>query len=836
MLEKFSEKTQSGRELFGILWETAEGSAREAIANILRKTGGRILGLKEKTQRGAYLAGEAVDRISHDPSIEGGAVELGRSIAQRLHLIGPAVSHRIPRLIDDFDDNADLVRAHLKTLKAPTNARQPFSNQISNVAISCFHDEIPAERLIEFFESNEVLSLLVKNQIELAHRRFSPADITAAVIEALDSMGEKFISASSVIMKKEVDTETEQGIKQDIEKFSKGYSPGDPERTIGRCIEELIEKYPDYRVEKWILENVIIFVNIVRNRISEKCDAIEEKDRHRHIANVVYGIYEREGRTDPARFIRIFIRTFLKMEKGGILYINLEKLGEVADQRLARIQSKQFSLEQLKAIMISACVEEASKMPISCKKIVIEDSNGVIREEDFSDKEELMDAIRKCVSDNTPILSPLVHPENLLIDPESCSPEIERNYMEWFSGKKKERVFYYRAYMRQIFTKRSKERKRKERFSVIERRVSEILANVNNYLDYMAEKLEYPTIMLSEKVRGINDFRQLAKIAYDEDQRYSKIDRFEARRKIELAKFLYKCQTTDNLVYRNHAAREIQAKLEAQHLGNLQVDRESPLREIKYFDMPPVEDAEDVLEGAAVIHDFTRDDEQGELSERKKILKLIPANFNGHRCWLLPPVEEEEAGKSREYIGKKKFFGMLTKVIHDNVQPDEITDLNRMTFVVDDINQMLALHENIERYYSSFGRALKVENKYGTLIDVKSLNIRGNDTSSENYKALRYVATIEIPDATGKNDVGTNLEIRILLTEDCVSERSVHAKTSHQKYDYKRSRRVAERLIPKEIYGEIFYEEHEEHILPLSVFRQQKLKGSKTISKIYQSS
>lgn len=773
------------------------------------------------------IAAQLRDRID-DTAWEG-----FRDLLVRNRIINRLNLRRLPSLLEDEEEDISFKRDSIIALNSRISAALSFYDQLEVIGKSSFSRGVPAEKLIEFLESGQVLEMLVQNAVDFKHARFSADNIAAAVLTGIDSIARKLRTRIEKISKKPITRDEDLQIRSEIERFAAVYHPTHQTYTIANFIRELMEKYSDFQIEEWLKKNINVFVNIVRNRMSEKYDESSNEDGSpRHIANIVHGIYEKKGRDHPDKFIRIYLHTFLTCDSengqqgsGRVVRLNLPALREFFEERIARVQSDGYSLEKLQEMVMDECEKYISENAPESRKTEIRDVDGTITPKEYENNKELRRELREYIQGNTRIITSVGDPTNLLVNPTSCSPEIARHFEAWIHEDELIIPEEYYLYLRKLFGRKS-EGGAEETDEMVEKRVEEILRNVDLYQESITDYLGIPSIMRSGLVRQANNFKDLVKIAYDSENEHSAIDRFEARRKIELAILINACEKTVHWQYRHHEAQEVKKTFEDPKADELKIDRNADLVGLKYIDLPPVDDE---IEGVAKIYE-DETELRGVVFEEcnKKCVRLVKAKFAGVDCYLLPPLEEEEkeGDDPKEYIGFKKLSNMVSKAIRGSLRPDRITDLIRMTYVVDDMDDLQDLQTHIETYYVSSGRALKRENRYNRLTNVRSFNVRPNPVKSENYRALRYVAYIRIPDISGTRDIDVPVEIRILLKEDCAKEKSLYDPMSHERYQRRRLRKVVERLAPREVYGDLFYKKVRKQILPLTATEETVLKDT----------
>lgn len=738
-----------------------------------------------------------------------GCLEFGRKV----RIFDKISTAKLPSLLDDEDEDHRFKADVVAELDSRIGVSSPFVDELEHITRNCFDRGIPPERLIEFLESQEILNMLIDEVLNLHHSRFRSNSLMALVSTAFDSAFHKLNDIAQRNRKLPVTPDIEDKLVQYLDYFRANYDPRDINHTVASFVRQLQEEFPEIDILSWLKKHKSILIEMLRGNKDG------DKEANRHIANIVREGYEGRGKQNPEQFIRLNVPLFLQydseadtsngdqqpaylnraMEKAGVskqafFTIDIAELQYVFDDILPRIQTKTLGMAHLQRKLIDIAVSEVRKRSNHTTVLIVKNGN----EHDIlqlQNTENLCLRVGDIIRENTIIISSHVDVVNLLADPENIPPEIRQNYLEWFDGAGNLRTGDYHKYLRRIFGVAPKsEEGVKETFDAVKKRAAKVLEQVNFYLDSIGEDMGFPSMVISETVRECNDYATLVKLA---NTAQTKEERFAARRKIELAILIYSCLQTPRMVYRDRDGEEIKRTLEIS--GDLRISEEStPLREVEFVE---TDDGQvylcDRLDGT-----ITTDVQTEEI----KAFELIPARFAGTNCFLLPtiPKTEETPIEQKEYLGKKTLYSMVTKLLHrDQMRAKDVTDLLRMTFVVDSIKDLELLREYIETHYISFGRTLRREDRYGDFIRVSTTHV-GSVAKSAEYRSLRYVVDVPVWDGQAEHVYFAPLEIRILLTEDAAKEKSENHHASHKNYEKRRLIKVMERLAPPEICPQLY--------------------------------
>lgn len=767
-------------------------------------------------------------------------MKFSRTVARDFRLIEKINIHGTPKLLSDDDLDNALKSDIIDNLDSRIGTAVPFMEEIETIARVCFDRGIPADRLVAFLESEDVLTFLVEEVLAYSHSRYRGSNIKAIVASVIDTVIYKLEHFAARKRKEPVNAVIAGELEDKIAYFKKTYDPKDKRCTVFNFIRRLKKAYPNYDVATWLKVNKSILVEMLRGRPEEQYDEETTNPRSRHVANMVDDVYEQRGQINPDQFIRLNLNKFFiyynpsDMDTPAFIRVHADTTGihkiskicvidirgivEFFDEIMPRIQSGGTTLIELRKKIIEACEERICTQMITHDKIIVRDSEGnykvwkVIDRDPFReaptgtdviDRMEFSDYVAREITASCQVISSHIDVGNLLVDPLRIPPEIRKHYEDWFTQEGDLRKGPYHQYLRGIFgqtkkqttgTKPERRRQQLEEFETIKRRVSEIFERVNEHLASVSDNLGIPPITLAD-IAAINDYAELVKIACTS----SNLTRcFCARRKIELAILTYTCMVTPRKVYQEHEAKEVKRVLEGTAQG------------IKTFPEEQVVTFLDYPDGD--VREIKGDDDPASRiqSVQRRKFRLIRAQVaNNINCHVLSVASEADGDEGEtnplEYIGKKSLNSMITRLLTgEDKRAKDITDLLRMTFVVESIEDLVSLQEHLENNYISFGRTLKIENRYGEFVRVQAFNVERSAAKSDRYRTLRYVIDIPIQDEAGKRVYAVPMEIRILLREDLMKERSSFHEASHEKYEKRRLKIELKRIAPPEIFPEIY--------------------------------
>ncbi|MEK7085802.1 MAG: hypothetical protein AAB953_02200, partial [Patescibacteria group bacterium] len=537
-------------------------------------------------------------------------VKFGRTLARDFRLIEKINIHGTPKLLPDDDLDIALKSDIMDNLDSRIGIAVPFIEEIETIARVCFDRGIPADRLVAFLESEDVLTFLADEVLSYSHSRYRGSNVKAIIDSIVDTIICKLENFAARKKREPVDAVIAGELEDKIAYFKKTYDPKDKKHTVFNFIRRLQKAYPSHDVETWLKTNNNILVEMLRGRPEEQYDEETTNPHSRHVTNMVSDVYEQRGKINPDWFISLnlnkffiyydpsdvektpaFIRAHVaptEEHKGEkICVLDVQGIVAFFDEIMPRIQSDRTTLIALRGKIIEACDERLGRQMITHNKIIVRDSEGnykvwkVIDPDSFREAPTETDVIPRAefrnyvageITASCQVISSHIDVGNLLVDPLRIPSEIRKHYKNWFARGVDLRKGPYHQYLRGIFgqtkrptagTKRERQQQRIEEFETIKRRVSEIFEKVNEHLASVSTDLNIPPVTL-DNIAAVNDYAELVKIACTSNDPK---ECFCARRKIELAILTYTCMVTPRKVYQDHEAKEVKRVLESTAQG-----------------------------------------------------------------------------------------------------------------------------------------------------------------------------------------------------------------------------------------------------------------------------
>jgi hypothetical protein len=824
------------------MYHKEEAPERKGTPNMLDQADIRISqaavagleGLKDFLEDRTDAVRDFTARVLSDKSPKGPldslvfkAVQAGKEMGRDFRAIDKVDRYHTPKLLDDVEADLLLKSDIVSDLDSRIGINAPFIEEIERIGTTCFDRGIPAERLKAFLESDEVLDFLIREVLNREDSVYRGENIKALAASFIESMIGKLKKRVTRVQKTPVTDDVEDSIKGKIAYFGEEYDPHDKAQTIANFIKELEKTFSEYDVLGWLSEHRELLIALTRGNPAHA---------KRHVGTIIDEVYTKRGQINPDQFIKLHVDEFFqvydpsksedippfmvkslgidKKDLGGVIVIDLKKIEDFFDEIMEKLQNGGESLMQLRDKLVSICIERLKSNNGAIKKIIFA-KNGICSFEDFDSVSDAEERLTEEIVNNCRTVSSHVDVRNLLSDPAAIPPEIAKNYEEWFdeNGKLNTRAYY--SYIRSVFGQMVATRDddedealvfTSERFENIRERVTELFDHVMMYLGSISSQLGLPDIQVP-LVREMDDYSELVKICCTSKDPQ---ETFAARRKIELAFLVYSCLTTPRFVYQKYEAQAVKKVLERKGGVKLLDEEDIVLRFVDNKD--------------GTIEDISDEHPRAKDERNVKNIDLIPAIFAGVKCGLLPAN-----GTPGDYMSKKTINSMLTNLLNEeNKRAKDMTDILRMTFVVDSMEDLVKVQQHLETDYISFGRSIKREDRYAKTASREQVAVSGNASKSSDYKALRYVVDVIIPDENSENyekghvpTYAVPVEIRVLLREDIMKERSEFHPASHKKYEKKRSERIVPALAPKKVFPDHYVTEkpHKDDVFGKKVTR-----------------
>jgi hypothetical protein len=637
-------------------------------------------------------------------------------------------------------------------------------------------------------------------------------DATTGNLRAFKKKTEK--TTQEVVQKKEIDEETRKKLERKIKTFKDEYKPDDSYKFTD-FITALKNDFSEYDLTQWLEEKTPFFIEMLRGfRIEKGPDGTEMKKITgiQHIENMVKNAYEEKtkkhnsheefAKTNLGKFFHLInpeqmVTPWKEVRGKPCFMIDMDELNEFFEE-LKTLETKETGEGQLIAILIKICRDEISKQGDMKNGITIMIKKGNTAEiTTISNAEDINGKIAGIINQAIKVSSPHVNTQNLLVNPEGTPEKILREHETIFDkdGKIKQRE--YNALLRSIFEHREEDKPSGERMDAIKKRIVSLFKETNATLEYVLTSASVEMPKEVEDIFEINEYSELIKIATTEKDKRKK---YVARLKIEIAWLIYRCFYSPRFVFRKSDARNVKAKIQATE-DDIQIDNSREIRVVKFIDHsdgnPEILDEDKINE-----HTLPQDTETGEI-------RLIPAKFSGQSCYLLYSGDSLQEGgqkNQQEYISLKSLRSMvIKKIIDKQTNPEDITDMIRMTFVVNNMDELKQLKNNLEINHSQGGRLIKWEDTYTDTREHGMSNLRQNNNKSKKYKTL--TATSYVPIFGDDKIYVVKLEMRVLLLEDAVKERSNYNEIGHKAYEERRSIECAPTMTPIEIFPEKYSKE-----------------------------
>ena len=478
----------------------------------------------------------------------------------------------LPNLLDDIIDDFRLKTSILADLNTHVSIKLPLYENINRIGKFAFAYNVDADNLINFFRDPIIARLIIINTIEGSTK--DP-----------EAKGQQL---------KKVDRKLEIKLFENIKSFISLYNPGNTRYTISKFLEKLTEKYPKHNLREWFSNNVDTFVN----------DKIIASESQKIVPKVVYQSYLESGKKEPRKYIKQHLKYILNIEanlpiqkkkaneiintQASILTLDLNWLEDQFYEDLEKISSEEFSLLEIKEMLIELMKEKVAVFDSNIDIMVVRFNNiekTVI--DNISSNDQVIEELKQQIDSS---INPKFKNQGLLslkIAKRSIPPEIQNQYRRFFDKKttikgRRYSEHYYTQIksMFQVIKKVQNEQVEKESIKKIESLLSEIFIHVNKHIRKFHTSLEINDVAVFDEVENENNYAELVKIAAtNQNPRI----RYSAVLKLEMAKLIYNIRYNPRNVYQKHDARQVSVRL-LQEAGGIRIEKDAKLERFQFFD------------------------------------------------------------------------------------------------------------------------------------------------------------------------------------------------------------------------------------------------------------
>lgn len=765
----------------------------------------------------ATLQGEA--KNSTIPQTVANYLEETVEVLRDARLIDPIDPDPLPKLYDDKNQDRKFKRDTTDYLDSQMSIASPFHEAIELISKRAFDQGIHPNKLIDFFETEEILDFLIHHVFTSKYTRYRGSNLAGAISSIVDSVSIKFESMASRVNKKEVAGDIEEEVLRKFRSFEKKYDPNDARRTAAEFMRRLEEKFPDYDIFNWLLKSKPLFTKLLRGHALGESKSADPKKFH--VRNLIQTAYEKRAKEKGLQkeFVQLYSPYFVEHQPAKLvvekdiyqgekvvvaksnIVLHLDQIALFFEKIGPKILDPATSKIHLRSMITDACLE---KLFGSGALIVVAIDGEEKEEKEFYDIEEMEAYVREKIKNSTKVNRSYVELVNLLADPDSTPDELEKDYNRFYDAEGKLKTATYHKVLRRIFAlvkdKDQDGTPERERMGKIKERLAKIFQESQDYLDQIhgSEKgLGIPSPNDFPEVRDCSDYSELVKLACRGE---TEDIRFSARRKIEIAFSEYISLYNPAFVFARHEASQIKLHLEDQQTSEgLVVDRSKPLTTIIYKNT--VSDNGNGKKTAKIEIVATQDEEGGVLIDEPGLstIEVIPAEIAGLECFLVPANNGNT--NPHEYMDLKSLKSTITKMIRKRQRADTFTDYTRMTIAAKTLDDLKEILEYFDENYFNFGQRVKVEVRGfdEVELDIKDFAVETNPYKSEDLKAVRTVVMVLIPDSSGTMEYLAKFELRVGILEDLILEKNAvdPSDTGHKNYSIRRQKGVMKVIQPQ---------------------------------------
>jgi len=729
-----------------------------------------------------------------------------------------SIIHNFPSLSDDLG-NFDLIKSVISM--AALGGRVKLVEQIGDAVEFCIDRDIPKTRVLEFFQSELMIKLLIQSinsleftesiKIQIISEAISKLEIRVLKQNNIVTSESEFLELDNIFREYELaindDSKSPSNLFEELKDkftvkqienwknlnkkkicffqmdhhykiFSRKYDPNNAKYTISSFIKHLEKRYTTNLVTEWLLLREYKFHELIRLNIGKFLDKkysdLMNNNPEKFLKMIIpeYILIEDENIIFDNEGLKILFDELVEQLNNGIGVLELRKiLKELCISYISKHDFKSFSFFDKRGDLIINDISELVSLHDSNEerirlRVLDKDSNNN-EYEIVVTKSFLIDFLEKQITMNFGRLELHYFDEkDFLIDPKNISLKLQYDYDYLFQNGKLNYSRYVEYLMNSIGLP-------DQAIEDLEEELREIYNEINNYINIKEEKLS-SQVLQSERVSAASTYHELLKLACTSNDL---IESFEARRKIELAILLRRAKNTRNIAFIKKDLEKIVESFKM--INKLYIVDEKYREKTLYFVDEKKNNNIRELIGSEL--DKARK-ENGDFFDLNSEI-VFKAKFDGIDCYVSNPK-----------YNIKTIISYLNKKI---LKPgEEVLDTIRFTIIVDD-NNLEAIREKLDRIVRN-GVAVRVVERGG--------KNDANKHTSDDFKAINYKMQKRVRSHSGES-YNVPVEIQLQTVNGFIAGKSKYHSASHSGYKKRQESKQIEILYPQEIYDDVLYEE-----------------------------
>jgi hypothetical protein len=532
------------------------------------------------------------------------------------------------RLYDDPEKDREQKVDILNQIETKIVSRNSFTSGILTIVEDAYYRNIPAERLIEFFETDEVIEAMVHSTISTnisAIRGPSVVDLATTSIEAALS---RIKHKGDTLLQTPIEEAQDANgpilaqCEEALANFMDRYDPTKKKGSVSEFIKNILKKYPNVNVFDWLKAKTPVFISLLKGGEKRIGDDGKTYEAPRHIRGIITECYAEKGRENPEIFVGYYLPKFFAQvchdEKGAqemrhyILDIN--ELQDFFYKVLPSIYTQTNGTADLRLMIHKLCMEEVKRGGLENLYIYVRDRRepvgSALLEADDIEPALISEALKDIIKKYTKSIDSYKH---LLIDPDSVPDEIKKHHKEWDSHGGNNA---YKDYLRILYGATGH---MEEDVQEIKKELAKLFEKADRFITREARLAGIPEdlidelVFVSPEIKESNDFAELTRIACESRERaieyevllgqnpkkgevlHAAVDMlkaisFAARRKIEYTTLLF-FMDIHQQAHKVEDAACIQNKLGALGRYGIELDREGEVEDVYVIDEVVIDEA-----------------------------------------------------------------------------------------------------------------------------------------------------------------------------------------------------------------------------------------------------
>lgn len=744
-------------------------------------------------------------------------------ILRKTRIIDPLDFSNAPMLVDNQKEDLRLKRDIYVDLTGNLSMKVRLITTLTKIVESSDYEGVPIDNLIQFLTCTELISIITQGLINIDKPQISNASKAANFSTKKEKFFYNYFEKKERKKRKPLTKDIIDQLDEYFDIFKYKYDPHDRNRTIVKFISKIktVEQFKDYDLTSWFEDPSVAWqINILlKDGISDLVEDLYVSESEKNING------SKEDKQEQKKYLEHFIdlyfnRIFIpldqkeKLIEGVDCKINFDEIKMLFKKILSKIEAIDGTLpyNHIRDYILETILKKINRLSGRGEvkfeaEIFTYESHLIFNVKSQNFKSNLKEFIEYF----TEIIDLHFDPEYFLKDPIHTPQKIEYLYNEFypFTSSSEEdkkdfkfnnRKFDISAYHHHLLAKYGHPNGEEDQIPQIEEMLKYIFSEVEGYLTEFRNHLNLPQVRRCKNVSECNDYPTLFSIAVNGKTR---LERFEARRKIEMAILINSIISHPLYIYKSQNAREIEKRFMwdfSEATKPLKVSEN--IYELSFIDRE---------DGTLKIIEIRKKDSPMDSSKfigieesdivRVDLLSVVDKEGKEGEVFIIANKDKEDPNILHP-VGEKSLYSLITKIIKRSLRIENIHDILRMSTLAEKESTLRSAKQNHERNIVKQGGVIQQKNRNYEFLEVPTKYIR-EDYSKSKYNADTTINSINTNDNFNKKQ-NIKYESRYMLFPDYLNELSRFHDVGHAKLEIDRLFPVSEKICPIELYPDLY--------------------------------